>query len=136
MKKKRNNYGGCYQVVLYYQRLKKEDDNDNEDHCGWRMAGWIVESLGMALSDYPLLAGRLHRKNQNQREMEIVSNDSGVRMVEATMSTNLSNFLQSSQKHDLEPHLVFWKDIDEDNPHFSPLFYLQASTFRSLYFVP
>lgn len=127
---------GCYQVVLYYENSKEEEE------FGWAMAGWTVESMGRALLEHPLLAGRLQRREEGEAEteMEIVSNDCGIRMVEARMSTTLSQFLETTEKGDLEAELVFWKDIDEESPEFSPLFYVQASTllrthsYASFYF--
>ncbi|KAF7828470.1 protein ECERIFERUM 2-like [Senna tora] len=119
--KKSETYGGCYQVVLYYEKGGKEGEE-----YGWVMGGWSVESLARALSEYPLLAGRLQRREEGEiMGMEIVSNDSGIRMVEARVYTSVSDFLQSSQmKDELEAELVFWKDIDEHTPQYSPLFYV------------
>ncbi|XP_028762662.1 uncharacterized protein LOC114721036 [Neltuma alba] len=121
-------FHGCYQVVLYYENLNEELGD------AWVLAGWTVDSLTRALSEYPLLAGRLQRKEEGDggyaEEMEIVSNDSGIRMVEARISIALSDFVESSERHNLEHELVFWKDIDEQSPEFSPLFYVQVTSFK------
>ncbi|XP_054795101.1 uncharacterized protein LOC129301243 [Prosopis cineraria] len=119
-------FRGCYQVVMYYENL-------DEEGFGWVLAGWIVESLGIALSEHPMIAGRLQRKAEGgggDPEMEILSNDCGIRMVEARISIALSDFLESSEKHNIEHELVFWKDIDEQSPEFSPLFYIQMTSFK------
>ena len=120
--------GGCCQMVLYYEKLKEEDR-------GWFLAGWIRESLGRALLEEPLLAGRIQRKehddhgDNNKGLLEIVSNDSGIRLYEARFPMSLSQFLALTEKEQhLEGELVFWKEIDEHTPELSPLFYVQAST--------
>ncbi|KOM32535.1 hypothetical protein LR48_Vigan01g209100 [Vigna angularis] len=114
---------GCYQIVLYYESLNEEEGDKF-------LAGWIVESLGSALVEHPLLSGRLKRKGSDEDEavLEIVSNDSGIRLYEVRFPMVLSEFLSlRAEKEHLEAELVFWKEIDEHNPQFSPLFYVQAS---------
>ncbi|RDY00347.1 Protein ECERIFERUM 2, partial [Mucuna pruriens] len=115
---------GCYQIVLYYERSREEE----QDGC---LAGWIVESLARVLLDYPLLAGRLQTRDDDTEGFQIVSNDSGVRLLEAHYPTTLSHFLDLNKKqhHHLEPDLVFWKEIDSQYPQFSPLFYVQVTNF-------
>ncbi|CAL0313715.1 unnamed protein product [Lupinus luteus] len=119
------NISGCYNIILYYQKLKEEEH-------GLFLVGWIVESLARVLLDYPLLAGRIQKKVENgdNMEFEIVSNDSGVRFYEARFPMNLSEFLGLSGKECFEGELVFWKEIDEHNPQFSPLFYIQVTKFE------
>ncbi|XP_027361993.1 deacetylvindoline O-acetyltransferase-like [Abrus precatorius] len=120
----RRTIEGCYQTVLYYEKLKEEEH-------GWSLAGWIVESLAMVLLDYPLLAGRLQRREVgDETELEIVSNDSGIRLLEARFPTSLPEFLALNQKEHLEAELVFWKEIDAHSPNFSPLFYVQVTNFE------
>ena len=113
---------GCYQIVLYYNQ-------HNEEDSGWSLAGWLVESLAKALLDHPLLAGRLQRRDNvgHLMGLEIVSNDSGIRLLEARCPLSLSQFLELNEKENHEAELVFWKEIDDQNPEFSPLFYVQAS---------
>nr|KYP67116.1 hypothetical protein KK1_013439 [Cajanus cajan] len=107
---------GCYQIVMYYEMMREEEH-------GRCLAGWIVESLAMVLLDHPLLAGRLHTRDHSS--FEIVSNDSGVRLLEACYPTTLSHFLELNKKeHDLEADLVFWNEIDAQYPQFSPLSYV------------
>ncbi|OIV93375.1 hypothetical protein TanjilG_21086 [Lupinus angustifolius] len=120
-----NNIGGCYNIVLYYEKLREEEH-------GLFLVGWIVESLARVLLDYPLLAGRIQKKVENGDNMgfEIVTNDSGVRFYEARFPMNLSEYLGLSGKESFEGELVFWKEIDEQNPEFSPLFYIQVTKFE------
>ena len=108
----------CLNMVQYYRKEKEEDS-------GWLVAGWIKETLGIALLEQPMICGRL-RKRENDGELEIVSNDCGIRLIEARIQLNLSEFLDLKQREETEPQLVFWKDIDEQNPQFSPLFYVQV----------
>ncbi|PON97881.1 Chloramphenicol acetyltransferase-like domain containing protein [Trema orientale] len=90
-----DNLGGCLNVLLYYKKACQEDS-------GWLQAGWVRESLGRALLEQPLFGGRLitrqtHRQDHvaDNKRHEIVSNDSGVRLVEARMPLTLSEFLDS-----------------------------------------
>ncbi|KAI4327176.1 hypothetical protein L6164_019668 [Bauhinia variegata] len=120
---KAGRFGGCYNVVLYYMKLNEEDN-------GLFLAGRIVESLGKSLLEKPILAGRLHRKENGDTEFQLVPNDSGIRLLEARIPMTLSEFLELNANNDLEPELVFWKDIDEQTPEYSPLFYIQVTKFQ------
>ncbi|KAA8522176.1 hypothetical protein F0562_012849 [Nyssa sinensis] len=114
----------CLHIILYYEKGSGEDS-------GWLVAGWMKESLGRALVEQPMLAGRLRRVEEgDDRELEIVSNDSGVRLFEARISKTLSEFLDLKEKEDAEAELVFWKDVDEQYPQFCPLFYVQVTNFE------
>lgn len=114
----------CLNMVQYYKKEKEEDS-------GWLVAGWIKESLGRALLVQPMVCGRLRKGGEaNDGELEIVSNDSGIRLIEARIQMNLSEFLDLKQREEAEAQLVFWKDIDEQNPQFSPLFYVQVILHR------
>ncbi|GMN31020.1 hypothetical protein TIFTF001_003058 [Ficus carica] len=119
--------GGCLSVLLYYNQTCPEDS-------GWLHAGWIKESLGKALLEQPIFCGRLRKIGANagdhDKRLEIVSNDSGIRLVEARMPLTLAEFLGSKSLQDAETELVFWKDIDREDPNFSPLFYLQVTNFE------
>ncbi|XP_065857091.1 uncharacterized protein [Euphorbia lathyris] len=101
-----------------------------EQGSGRVAAGWIKESLGRALKDEPLLSGRLRRGEDGHGDLEIVSNDSGVRLFEATIPISLLDFLALEDVEMPESQLVFWKDIDEQTPQFSPLFYVQVTNFQ------
>lgn len=110
----------CLHVLLYYKNVSEEDS-------GSLFAGWAKESLSRALCEQPLLSGRLRRGEDGDGELEIVSNDSGARLVEAQMDITLSEFLELKEKEEAEAQLVSWNDIDEHNPQFSPLFYVQVT---------
>ncbi|KAF3448262.1 hypothetical protein FNV43_RR08975 [Rhamnella rubrinervis] len=127
-------FGQCLHVVLYYKKASQEDS-------GWLQAGWMKESLARALADQPMISGRLCRRldivddDLDQQppqhdQLEIVSNDSGVRLMEARIPTTLSEFLDSKTRQVAEAELVFWKDIDEQNPQFCPLFFVQVTNFE------
>ncbi|KAK7850783.1 brassinosteroid-related acyltransferase 1 [Quercus suber] len=61
---------------------------------------------------------------------QIVSNDGGVRLIETQVAVTLSVFLELKEKEEAEAQLVFWNDIDEHDPQFSPLFYVQVTNFQ------
>lgn len=111
-------YRRCFNILLYYKKVV-------EHESGWIVAGWMRESIGRALVDQPLLSGRLRRGEDGHGGLEIVSNDCGLRLIEAKIPITLSEFLDKKNKDD-EAKLVFWKDVDEQNPQFSPLFYIQV----------
>ncbi|XP_039011843.1 LOW QUALITY PROTEIN: uncharacterized protein LOC120140918 [Hibiscus syriacus] len=108
----------CFNVVQYYMKEKEEDS-------GWLVAGWFKETLARALLEQPMICGRLRKTERNEGGLEIVSNDAGVILVEATIQMNLLEFLDLKPMEEAEAQLVFWKDIDEQNPQLSPLFYVQ-----------
>lgn len=124
-------FGQCLHVVLYYK--------SSQEDSGWLHAGWMKESLARALLDQPMISGRLRRRDiagdddldqQIHHELEIVSNDSGARLIEARIPITLSEFLDSKTRETAEAELVFWKDIDEQSPQFCPLFFVQVTYIR------
>lgn len=113
-------FGRRLHTVLYFKSVNEEDS-------GWAAVGWIKESLGTALVEQPLLGGRLRRVEDSEGEFELVSNDCGVRLMEARTSMTLPKFLDQENREAQEADLlVFWKDIDEQDPQLSPLFYVQV----------
>nr|POE95270.1 brassinosteroid-related acyltransferase 1 [Quercus suber] len=84
----------------------------------------------LAISKQPILSGRLWRGEDGDGELEIVSNDGGVRLIETQVAVTLSVFLELKEKEEAEAQLVFWNDIDEHDPQFSPLFYVQVTNFQ------
>lgn len=113
------------QVILYYKKSEEEE-------CGLKIGGWLKDSLSCALSEQPLMAGRLYKSSDG--EWELVSNDSGVRLVEAQLDMSLPQFLDWDKRRDVEHQLGYWKDIEEQNPHFSALFYVQVSKYYATLF--
>ncbi|CAA7014175.1 unnamed protein product [Microthlaspi erraticum] len=118
-------YRRTLNIVTYY---KQEGESGGER--GWLFAGHFKESLGKALAEQPMLAGRLRRREDG---LEVVPNDSGVRLVEARFPASLPEFLEMSKrdKSRAEAESVFWIDIDEVDPRFSPLCYVQVTNFES-----
>lgn len=119
-------------IVTYYKEA-----GDVSGERGWSVAGWIKESLGRALTEQPMLCGRLRRsKTVAEDGFEVVANDSGVRLVEAKFPASLSEFLEmvKKEKSRAEAETVFWKDIDEDEPQYSPLFYVQVFYILFIYY--
>ncbi|KAI3463602.1 hypothetical protein Pfo_020265 [Paulownia fortunei] len=111
-----------FHIVLCYNKAWDEDS-------GWLVAGRIKESLGRALQEQPILAGRVRKCEESGMDLQIVSNDSGVRLVEAKAEMKLDDFLEMKAKREAEAELVFWEDVLEQNPQFSPLFYVQVTNF-------
>ncbi|CAN4078058.1 unnamed protein product [Withania somnifera] len=120
-----DNFQRRLHMVFCYNKASETDS-------GWMVAGWIRESLGTALVENPLFAGRLRRigENNSNGEFEIVSNDSGVRLIEAKMPMTLDDFLELKDKRNVEAELVFWDGVHEPNPQYSPLFYVQVTNFK------
>ncbi|XP_057478842.1 uncharacterized protein LOC130766173 [Actinidia eriantha] len=82
---------------------------------GWSLVGWTKESLGRVLEEEPVLAGGLRQGGkEGGAELEIVSNDSGVRLLEARISKTLTKFLDSEdrEREAAEAAFVFWNDIE------------------------
>lgn len=120
------NFQRRFHMVFCYNKISETDS-------GSMVAGWIKESLGKALVEKPLLAGRLRSIGENDTnygEFEIVSNDSGVRLIEAEIQMNFDDFIHLKEKKNIEGQLVFWDDIHEPNTPYSPLFYVQVTNFK------
>ncbi|KAH7863598.1 hypothetical protein Vadar_019700 [Vaccinium darrowii] len=112
-----------FHTIFYYNKVSSEDS-------GRTLAGWTKESLGRALQEQPIFGGRLRRGEEAEGVLEIVSNDGGIRLLEARISKTLAEFLDLEEREEAEAELVYWKDIDEENPQFSPLFYVQVTNFQ------
>ncbi|CAH8371110.1 unnamed protein product [Eruca vesicaria subsp. sativa] len=116
-------------IVTYYKHAGDSGER------GWLVAGWIKESLGRALTDQPMVCGRLRRRRTTLGEedgLEVVANDSGVRLVEARFPAGLPEYFEMVRRdrRRAEVETVFWRDIDEVDPQFSPLFYVQVTNFE------
>ncbi|XP_021768023.1 protein ECERIFERUM 26-like [Chenopodium quinoa] len=113
-------------TVLCYKKQSDSEDN------GLHAKGWIKESLGKALLEHPILAGRLRKSENNNGDLNIVSNDSGIRCIDVQISLSLVHFLELSKekKNEVEGKLLYWKNVDESNPICSPLFYIQMTKFK------
>ncbi|KAI4303280.1 hypothetical protein MLD38_038930 [Melastoma candidum] len=117
-----------FNVVLYYGTASEGPDS------GRHTSGWIKESLSRAFAERPLLCGRLRMVEDGygdgDGEFEVVSNDSGARLIDARIDAKLDEFLGSEGRDDCETALVYWKDIDVEFPQFSPLLYVQVTNFQ------
>ncbi|KAL8106945.1 uncharacterized protein LOC141672071 [Apium graveolens] len=111
----------CFCMLLCYNKASSEDS-------GWKVAGWIKTSMGIALLEEPTLAGRVRRVDDGG--FEIVSNDSGIRLVEARSPMSLDEFAGMRDKEEVRKQLVYWKDIDDQDTQFSPLMYIQVTNFK------
>ncbi|KAL7114500.1 hypothetical protein ACP275_04G125000 [Erythranthe tilingii] len=115
-----------FHILLCYTKASEEDS-------GWIFAGRMKESLGKALEEEPILAGRLQRRSEESGggDFEIVSNDAGVRTVEVKADhVKLTEFVDELKANKREANeLVFWEDIVQHNPQFSPLIYIQVTNF-------
>ncbi|WCJ25799.1 HXXXD-type acyl-transferase family protein [Euphorbia peplus] len=118
-------FKSCLNIIMFCDK-----QIDDEHDSGWHLAGFIKESLGRALREQPLLSGRLRRGEGRNGDLEIVGNDSGARLFEATIDISLEDFLGLEDVQKAESELVFWKDIEEMFPQFSPLFYVQVTNFK------
>lgn len=113
----------CFNVILCYNKVSSEDS-------GWVVAGWTKTSMGIALSEKPMLAGRLRRVDDDDDDdggLEIVTNDSGIRLVEAEIAVSMEEFVSVENNEEVQKQLVCWESIDDQDPRFSPLMYFQAS---------
>uniref|UniRef100_A0A7N1A6S3 Uncharacterized protein n=1 Tax=Kalanchoe fedtschenkoi TaxID=63787 RepID=A0A7N1A6S3_KALFE len=118
----------CHHILLHYKKASEQDS-------GWVLAGRLKESVGRALLEYPMVAGRLRWSNDQKMagrsgELELVSNDSGIRLVEAKSPMSLDEFLVMKDREDAEGQLVFWEELNEQDPQFCPLAYIQVTNFE------
>lgn len=115
----------CFHVVLCFNKASGEDS-------GSIMAGWTKISMGIALSEKPILAGRIRMVDDGG--LEIVPNDSGIRSTEARIAISMEEFISVENKEEVQKQLVCWDSIDDQDPQFSPLMYLQA-IYHSLFYM-
>ncbi|KAJ3680567.1 hypothetical protein LUZ60_016845 [Juncus effusus] len=112
-----------FQMVFYYQK-------NNEEESAWTVAAWVKESISVALSDWPELAGRLRKEGEGEGYWDMKFNDAGVRLIQASMEMSLDEFLAMEDREEKEATLVDWSEIDWENPNFSALFYVQVTRFE------
>lgn len=94
----------CFFEILCYKKASSQDS-------GWLVAGWTRSSMGIALSEQPMLAGRLRRVDDGG--LEIVPNDSGIRLVEAQFEISMEEFVSAGNKEEVQKQLVCWESIDD-----------------------
>ncbi|KAK1372311.1 putative anthranilate N-benzoyltransferase protein 3 [Heracleum sosnowskyi] len=76
----------CFHEIFCYNKASSADS-------GWIVAGWTKMSMGIALSEKPMLAGRLRRLDDGG--LEIVLNDSGIRLVEPQIAISMEEFVSA-----------------------------------------
>ncbi|CAL5441819.1 unnamed protein product [Camellia sinensis] len=106
-----------FQAIMYYKKALSEES-------GWLLVGWMKLSLGKALEEQPILAGRLRRGEGGKGELDIVTNfQCGGYSIRISCSLVLADplaiisFLR--RWVDIRNHMV--SEADETKP---PLFYL------------
>ncbi|KAL8136637.1 hypothetical protein V2J09_002638 [Rumex salicifolius] len=112
-----NKYG---HILLCYKKLGSQES-------GFFHSGWFKDTLGSALSENPILGGRLRRLEDDG--FDVMSNDCGVRIVEVQAHVDLDEFL-CLKRGEARSDLLHFKEVDEENLHFSPLFYIQVTSFK------
>ncbi|OMO80639.1 Transferase [Corchorus olitorius] len=90
---------------------------------------WIKklrESLSTALSNFPIVAGRLQKNEEGH--WVVKCNDGGLRMMEAKVKGSVEDWLKSVDR-DRELKLVYWEDMFH-KPYFWSTFYVQVTEFE------
>lgn len=115
-------------MVLFYERPL-------EDGNGWNLAGKLKGSLNAALAEEPVLAGRLRRRTEGKDGagvgLEVKFTDSGARLAQARAEGGMSEFLPGKPGgEDVHRLLTYWRDVDERDVDYSPLFTVQLTVFE------
>ncbi|XP_010933591.1 hydroxycinnamoyltransferase 1 [Elaeis guineensis] len=108
-------------IVLYYKKARESVLD---------VATRTRESLHAMMPDVPVLAGRLRRDSEGDGFWEVKFNDAGVRWVQASAEMTMSEFLESEERDGREAQLAYWVDVDQENPYYSALFYVQVTQFQ------
>lgn len=115
-------------IVLYYSIANTESDQG--EFSATAVAGWMKESMSVVLSEYPVLAGRLRRGNENDGYWEVKYNDAGVRLVQASLEMKMNEFMELEDRVEKEGVLAHWTDVELEHPEISALFYIQVTEFE------
>uniref|UniRef100_A0A0E0CP79 Uncharacterized protein n=1 Tax=Oryza meridionalis TaxID=40149 RepID=A0A0E0CP79_9ORYZ len=95
----------------------------------WEDGVWVKESLSEALADHPEMAGRLRRRADGSWEVKL--NDTGVRLLQATVDATLDEFLAGGKGlARREAALAPWTDVNADDPDMYPPFFMQLTRFQ------
>ncbi|KAL5207962.1 hypothetical protein ABZP36_032397 [Zizania latifolia] len=111
-------------AVLYYS----DDGTSSAPPCAWEEAVWMKESLSEALADHPEMAGRLRRRADGSWEVKL--NDTGVRLLQATVEAPLDEFLADKDLPRKEAALAPWTDVNADDPDMCPPIFMQLTRFQ------
>ncbi|KAF8693020.1 hypothetical protein HU200_039392 [Digitaria exilis] len=115
-------------VVLYYRA------NGEGEAWGQEEALLVKESLSEAVADHPEMAGRLRRRGGggDGSSWEVKLNDTGVRLVLATVEASVDDFIAGGggQEGRLDAALAPWTDVDAEDPDMSALCFVQNARDR------
>lgn len=115
-------------VVLYY----RADAAADAPAPAWSQeeALLVKESLSEAVADHPEMAGRLRRRAADGSSWEVKLNDTGVRLVLATVDAAVDDFVGAGVDEDererREAALAPWIDVDADDPDMCALCFVQV----------
>ncbi|KAG8071662.1 hypothetical protein GUJ93_ZPchr0006g46437 [Zizania palustris] len=109
-------------AVLYYRA-------DGTPAGVWEEEGmWVKESLSEALADHPEMAGRLRRRADGSWDVKL--NDTGMRLLQATVELPLDEFLAAKDLPRKEAALASWTDVNADDPDMCPPIFMQLTRFQ------
>ncbi|KAF0933797.1 hypothetical protein E2562_019257 [Oryza meyeriana var. granulata] len=114
-------------AVLYYRGSGGGADGTMAP-CAWEDGVWVKETLSEALADHPEMAGRLRRRADGSWEVKL--NDTGVRLLQATVDAPLDEFLGAKNLARREAALAPWTDVNADDPDMCPPFFMQLTRFQ------
>ncbi|CAD6250055.1 unnamed protein product [Miscanthus lutarioriparius] len=121
-------------VVLYYRAAAAADAP-----AAWspEEALLVKESLSEAVADYPEMAGRLRRRGADDgsgSSWEVKLNDTGVRLVLATVEAAVDDFVgagvDEEDRERWEAALAPWTHVDADDPDMCALCFVQLTRFK------
>ncbi|XP_020586225.1 uncharacterized protein LOC110028636 [Phalaenopsis equestris] len=117
-------FAAHFRLILYFRPASGED---NSAHA---VGAWMKETFSEALAEEPMLAGRLRRSAAENGGWEVRFNDAGVRLVLAKAAAEMAEVLDAGDREDREWGLVFWRDVERENPDQSALFFIQVTDFK------
>ncbi|WVZ74381.1 hypothetical protein U9M48_022566 [Paspalum notatum var. saurae] len=111
-------------VVLYYRAAA-----DGEP-APWNPEEALLakESLSETVAEYPEMAGRLRRRADGSWEVKL--NDTGIRLVLATVEATVDDFVGGEDTKRWEAALAPWTDVDAEDPDMCALCYVQLTRFQ------
>ncbi|XP_066328148.1 protein ECERIFERUM 26-like [Miscanthus floridulus] len=121
-------------VVLYYRAVAAADAP-----APWSQeeALLVKESLSEAVADHPEMAGRLRRRRADGSggsSWEVKLNDTGVRLVLATVEAAVDDFVgagvSEEDRERREAALAPWTHVDADDPDMCALCFVQLTRFQ------
>ncbi|KAG0534876.1 hypothetical protein BDA96_04G317700 [Sorghum bicolor] len=115
-------------VVLYYRAAADAPAPWSQEE-----ALLVKESLSEAVADHPEMAGRLRRSGSGS-SWEVKLNDTGVRLVLATVEAAVDDFVgagvNEEDRERWEAALAPWTHVDADDPDMCALCFVQLTRFQ------